>query len=64
MIGIVKYLLTTIEPDYYKWTQWIFLQIYKSELEYQFQLIGVPCLALCWPMRRWLMVSVNGTVIL
>ncbi|KAF2582982.1 hypothetical protein F2Q68_00002390, partial [Brassica cretica] len=27
--------LSTTEPDYYKWTQWIFLQLYKRGLAYQ-----------------------------
>ncbi len=27
--------LSTAEPEYYKWTQWIFLQMYKAGLAYQ-----------------------------
>lgn len=27
--------LNTTDPDYYKWTQWIFLQIYKAGLAYE-----------------------------
>ncbi|MBT3827488.1 leucine--tRNA ligase [bacterium] len=27
--------LNTTDPDYYKWTQWIFLQMYKADLAYQ-----------------------------
>ncbi len=27
--------VSTIEPEYYKWTQWIFLQLYKAGLAYR-----------------------------
>ena len=27
--------ITTIDPKYYKWTQWIFMQLYKKGLAYQ-----------------------------
>ncbi len=29
--------VSTIEPQYYKWTQWIFLQLYKAGLAYRAQ---------------------------
>ena len=35
--------VTTCKPDYYKWTQWLFLQLYKKGLVYKKkpQLTGV-----------------------
>ena len=30
--------INTTDPDYYKWTQWIFLQMYKAGLAYQSQM--------------------------
>ncbi len=27
--------VTTSEPEYYKWTQWLFLQLYKADLAYK-----------------------------
>jgi len=29
--------ISSMEPDYYKWTQWLFLQLYKNGLAYQKQ---------------------------
>ena len=30
-----RYTLSTTDPDYYKWTQWVFLQLFKSGLAYR-----------------------------
>ncbi len=30
-----RYSLNTSEPEYYKWTQWLFLQMYKNNLAYK-----------------------------
>lgn len=30
-----EYTLRTCEPEYYKWTQWLFIQLYKKGLAYQ-----------------------------
>jgi leucyl-tRNA synthetase len=30
-----RYSLSTTDPDYYKWTQWVFLQLYKRGLAYR-----------------------------
>src|SRR6266540_2401138 len=32
-----RYTLSTTEPDYYKWTQWVFLQLFKRGLAYRKQ---------------------------
>jgi len=32
-----RYTLSTTEPGYYKWTQWLFLQLYKQGLAYKKQ---------------------------
>jgi len=34
-ISFWKQQITTCNPDYYKWTQWIFVQLYKSGLAYR-----------------------------
>lgn len=30
-----QYMVNTSKPDYYKWTQWVFLQLYKKGLAYR-----------------------------
>src|SRR4051812_47952472 len=32
-----RHTLSTTEPDYYKWTQWVFLQLFKQGLAYKKQ---------------------------
>ena len=34
--------ISTTEPEYYKWTQWIFLQLLKRGLAYQVQTHSTP----------------------
>lgn len=38
--------ITTCEPDYYKWTQWIFTKLYERGLAYQAELLVNWCPAL------------------
>jgi len=47
--------VATIEPEYYKWTQWIFLKLFKAGLAYE----AVVPINWCpkdktgWRMKRW-----------
>ena len=40
--------INTTDPEYYKWTQWIFLQLYKKGLAYKKE---KPRAFSCW--RKW-----------
>jgi valyl-tRNA synthetase len=40
--------ISTTEPTYYKWTQWIFLQLLKRGLAYQVRATDV---LVCWIFR-------------
>ena len=47
--------VTTCLPEYYKWTQWFFLQFYKKGLAYKkgASVNWCPgCQPLCWPTNR------------
>ena len=46
--------LATIDPKYYKWTQWIFLQLYKNDLAYvsDVPVNYCPELGTVWPTKR------------
>ena len=35
--------VTTHDPEYYKWNQWLFLQLYKKGLAYQKESTGNWC---------------------
>jgi leucyl-tRNA synthetase len=37
--------ITTSEPEYYKWTQWMFLQLYKANLAYRAKVPANFCLS-------------------
>lgn len=48
------YEVVTSSPDYYKWTQWFFLLMYKRGLAYQKDALVNWCRIVrpCWPMSR------------
>ena len=54
--------IITADLEYYKWTQWMFLQFYKNGLAYKKMLrrIGVRNAIRFWQMSRWLMGNVKG----
>ena len=43
----------TTDPSYYKWTQWIFLQMFKHDLAYKTTMPVNWCTSCkCWPTKR------------
>ena len=53
--------LMTCVPEYYKWNQWLFLQLYKKGLAYRKKLLltGVQKIRLCLQTNRFTMESVR-----
>ena len=47
--------INTTDPEYYKWTQWIFLQMFKKGLAYKKEMAvtGAPPVSACWPTKKW-----------
>ena len=53
--------INTTDPDYYKWTQWIFLKLFNAGLAYKKEMpINWVPLRLVLPMRRLSTVSASG----
>ena len=58
--------VNTTDPQYYKWTQWIFLKLYEKGLAYidEVPVNWCPALVLCLQTKKLLMVKVNVAVTL
>lgn len=54
--------INTTDPSYYKWTQWIFLQLYKKGLAYKKEMSVNWCTSckVCWPTRKLWAVCANA----
>ena len=54
--------VNTTDPEYYKWTQWIFLQLYKHGLAYkkEMNVNWSPAASASWPTKRWSTASASG----
>lgn len=56
--------LSTTHPDYYRWTQWIFLQLYQRGLAYVAEVPVNWCLPWerFWPTKKLLTADPNGVI--
>ena len=54
--------INTTDPEYYKWTQWIFIQLFKKGLAYKKETTVNYCTGckVVWPTRRSSTASVSA----
>ena len=53
--------INTTDPNYYRWTQWIFLKLLENGLAYKKEMAvnWCTCANVCLPTRKWSTVFVN-----